>query len=126
MLEASDEATRHAERRGGRLLPRARPGAKPRARTGHVLCCCRRGRLNGRGTLAGGRGSASLYKTQPRDWKDHQVVKHFSVGGQLDYRVLFFVPRQAPHDQLVSKKDITPSRSTHNSTPTWTIATRYA
>lgn len=45
----------------------------------------------------------ALYKTITGNWDEPMKLKHFSAEGQIEYKALLYVPKQAPFDMFDSK-----------------------
>lgn len=47
---------------------------------------------------------SAFYKSLTNGWDDHLKVKHFTAEGQVEYKALLFIPKQAPYDMFNNKQ----------------------
>lgn len=47
---------------------------------------------------------SAFYKSLTNGWDDHLKVKHFHAEGQVEYKSLLFIPKQAPFDMFNNKQ----------------------
>lgn len=47
---------------------------------------------------------SAFYKSLTNGWDEHLKVKHFTAEGQVEYKALLFIPKQAPYDMFNNKQ----------------------